>query len=115
MRQEDVDSDFPFGKLLSTDPAPTGLTPSCIRVLVERDNIFPSVVESNATTGLALARLSLLEGFSTREGALNGHRNQKVCTTGTMFYFCSKSFRRELMRGGGWAGSVSLSCSSKIF
>src|ERR1700692_1784352 len=30
-------------------------------------------------------------------------------------YFCSKSFRRELMRGGGWSGSVSLSCSSKIF
>src|SRR5580704_15302977 len=62
-----------------------------------------------------LTRLSLLEGFSTREGALNGHRNQKVCTTGRMFYFCSKSFRRELMRGGGWAGSVSLSCSSRIF
>ena len=34
---------------------------------------------------------------------------------GTMFNFCSNSFRRELMRGGGWAGSVSLSCSSQIF
>jgi Putative transposase len=31
-----------------------------------------------------LARLSLLEGFSTREGALNGHRGQKVCTTRAM-------------------------------
>ena len=30
-------------------------------------------------------------------------------------YFCSESFRRELMRGGGWGGSVSLSCSSRIF
>jgi hypothetical protein len=54
-----------------------------------------------------LAGLSLLEGSSTREGAPNAHRDQKVCTTGAMFYFCSKSFRRELMRGGGWAGSVS--------
>jgi hypothetical protein len=64
---------------------------------------------------IKLARLSLLEGFMTREGALNGHHGQKVCTTGAMFYFCSKSFRRELMRGGGWSGSVSFSCSSKIF
>ena len=78
---------------------------------------IPKRVRSQAECGrkCGLARLSLLEGFSTREGALNGHRNQKVCTTGTMFYFCSKSFRRELMRGGGWAGSVSLSCSSRIF
>src|SRR5271156_6257837 len=51
----------------------------------------------------------------TREGAPNGHHGQKVSTTGSMFYFCSKSFRRELMRGGGWSGRVSLSCSSKIF
>jgi hypothetical protein len=34
-----------------------------------------------------LARLSLLEGFTTRESAPNGHRDQKVCTTGAMFYF----------------------------
>jgi hypothetical protein len=60
-------------------------------------------------------RLSLLEGFTTREGAPNGHHGQKVCTTEAMFYLCSKSFRRELIRGGGWSGSVSLSCSSKIF
>jgi hypothetical protein len=66
VRQEDVDSDFPFGKLLSTDPAPTGLTPSCIRVLVERDNIFPSVVESNATTGLALAKNFLIPSCGLR-------------------------------------------------
>jgi hypothetical protein len=44
-----------------------------------------------------------------REGAPNGHRDQKVCTLGAMFWFLSKSFRRELMRGGGWAGSVGLS------
>src|SRR5258705_11490675 len=61
-----------------------------------------------------LAGLSLLEGSSTREGAPNAHRDQKVCTTGAMFYFRSKGFRRGLMRGGGWAGSVSLSCSSRI-
>jgi hypothetical protein len=30
---------------------------------------------------MKLARLSLLEGFPTREGSLNGHRGQKVCTT----------------------------------
>jgi hypothetical protein len=62
-----------------------------------------------------LARLSLLAGVMTREAVPNAHRDQKVCTTGAMLYFCSKSFRRELMRGGGWAGSVSLSCSSRIF
>jgi hypothetical protein len=33
---------------------------------------------------ISLSRLSLLEGFSTREGALNGHRGQKVCTTRAM-------------------------------
>jgi hypothetical protein len=32
----------------------------------------------------SLVRLSLLEGFSTREGALDGHRRQKVCTTRAM-------------------------------
>jgi len=32
-----------------------------------------------------LARLSLLEGFVTREGSSNGHRGQKVFTTEARF------------------------------
>jgi hypothetical protein len=43
---------------------------------------------SNPQMGSAggLARLSLLEGFMTREGASNGHRDQKVCTTGAILF-----------------------------
>lgn len=33
----------------------------------------------------SLARLSQLEGVATWEAAPEGHRGQKVCTTGAMF------------------------------
>jgi hypothetical protein len=36
--QEDVDSDYLFANWFRQAPAPTGLTPNCIRVLVERDS-----------------------------------------------------------------------------
>jgi hypothetical protein len=47
----------------------------------------------------ALTRLSLLEGFSTREGALNGHCGQKVCTKERcLFLFRELSARADARR-----------------
>ena len=37
-----------------------------------------------------LARLSQLEGVAAREGALDGHRGQKVCTTELSFSYDQK-------------------------
>jgi CheY-like chemotaxis protein len=45
-----------------------------------------------AENGLVLARLSLLEGYMSREGASNGHCDQKVCTTGAMFISAPRAF-----------------------
>src|SRR5271157_817010 len=59
-----------------------------------------------------LAGLSQLEGVAAREAALDGHRDQKVCTTKAIFSLWSRSLPQELLRGGRWAWQVRLSWCS---
>jgi hypothetical protein len=49
-----------------------------------------SVVGGEAKSPSSLAHLSQLAGLAARETAPDGHRSQKVCTTGAMFSFRSK-------------------------
>jgi hypothetical protein len=46
---------------------------------------------------LSLAGLSQLEGVAVREAALDGHRDQKVCTTKAIFSSWSGSFPQQVM------------------
>ena len=47
----------------------------------------------------SLARLSQLEGVAARETALDGHRDQKVCTTNAIFSSRCRSFPQKPARG----------------
>ena len=46
-----MDSDYLFGNCFRRTPAPTGLTPNCIRVLVERDSVSGSRFSCSKQSG----------------------------------------------------------------
>ena len=78
------------------------------------DLVVPDARESKRqrTAETLLTGLSQLEGVAAREAALDGHRDQKVCTTKAIFSLWSRSLPQELLRGGRWAWLVRLSWCS---